>query len=398
MPPKRNERAASRQDSTNSEADTEHSEEHDQQDSKSSTSGERFKLEATLTSALTNMGSSSSATRVKGLNELATALAQVVDEEYLSQRITTLIEAVFKRCFAASAERVISCRILGLLCLQVGEAFAGSLHDVISRLRTVFLDDTLDADSRAACVDALALIVFLVGNEAEHQYSLLQDVNEVLGRAEAYGLTARVIRAWMLLLTRARTAVVRQHKRACSLFRFLLENSTNGVVLGACGEAVALVHELDGLPDTDAAPLQEIISLLAFENNHHKTKVDIKEQHQVFRAVCKALESDEFDGDTITFNHDLEEIEISSWAESVQIEAMKGFLLGGFDIHLSANMHMRAVFELGPPAMPNTNPKKLAASKASRAKEIASRTKARDQHRAQRRDQKSVHAAGGEDD
>lgn len=143
----------------------------------------------------------------------------------------------------------------------------------------------------------------------------------------------------------------------------------------------------NGYQEVEEEDDDELIDLLhdiATEYNRHKSKKERKQQRSIFRDIYDTVSDGEVPTEMLTVAH--EEIEFSSWAEIIRLNALRACLKGGILVHFRKNQLLREIFDLGaPPAAPTNKmssiEKRMFLSPNSHANRQRTNDRTNDRHR-----------------
>lgn len=233
------------------------------------------------------------------------------------------------------------------------------------RLKEIIVDRTVSAKVRGRCAEALAMIAFVAGNTISNIGSLMDTLYSVFsdsfhkgnGSAPQHGpdvasLHASALNAWTLLATiQPPNQSLTLAEKTVDRISELLDSSDLELRMTA-GEAIAVLHELAREGDEDFQPknaddLWDKLNVLAKDGQKFRGKKERKCQRATFRDVLKAVEDRDAPHVSVRFGG--ERLEIDSWSRKRQYDAFCSVLGPGLNVHLSENMLLRDVFELGAP-------------------------------------------------
>jgi hypothetical protein len=120
----------------------------------------------------------------------------------------------------------------------------------------------------------------------------------------------------------------------------------------AAGETIALLLEVAYNYDEEYEPegLDRLIGSLrqlATDSHKYRSKKDRKEQRSSFRDVLRGVEEGESPREQVKFGR--EALSLDSWGTKIQYDWLCKVLGTGVNLHLTVNMMVREIFELGDP-------------------------------------------------
>jgi hypothetical protein len=206
-------------------------------------------------------------------------------------------------------------------------------------------------------------------------------------------LHSAALEGWSLLLTlQSSGEVYRQADRMITLFRGVLGSSDVELRITA-GEAIALVLEFAYDYDEEFMPagmaeLVEAVRQLATDSNKSRSKKDRKEQRSSFRDILRGVE--EGDPPSVKVKFDKEVLYLDCWYKKLQYDWFCKVLGSGMNLHLSTNMMLREIFELGSPLLDYDESLGSKPTKSQRNAANQQAFKMRTQSRMKNRDKRSA--------
>ncbi|KAK3890580.1 hypothetical protein Pcinc_005461 [Petrolisthes cinctipes] len=171
------------------------------------------------------------------------------------------------------------------------------------------------------------------------------------------------------------------------------------------GQGVALLYQLVRQHDNEFSWQQEeclcqLLQELTTDSHKYRAKRDRKEQRAWFRDVVHTLQNDDDENHmkciekvTVGPEHDREKVLLDTWCLKTQYKALCNVLGEGLNTHLTYNVGVRDVFNLGPPPDPQDHTHSPALSrsqkKINKLKE-STVSKARQRTRKKNRDNKAT--------
>jgi len=345
------------------------------------------------------------ATRIKGLEALCSGLLKRYLPDFLDDRRATLadiIERSLKR--GKGAEVQAAARLSLLLAVQLPDA-----EDVYGELRgtmqQMITDNSQSASSRAAVASGLAGLCFIGGGELAEVVKLMTLLETIFiasaakkdgtapnVSAENVGLHTACLSAWALLSTLLPPS---QIFSLVNRYMILLEGmflSTDVDLRITAGEVMVLLLETAYDYDTEFEPvnfdeLVKTLKQMATDSSKAKSKKDRKEQRSTFRDVLRGVEEGE--GPSLSIKFGKESLHLDSWFRKCQYDWFCKMMGAGINYHLSVNVMLREIFELGAPLHCDAS----AAYKPSKTERNAANQQAfklRTQMRSKNRDKRSA--------
>jgi len=129
------------------------------------------------------------------------------------------------------------------------------------------------------------------------------------------------------------------------------------------------------------------IQSLSTDCHKYRSKKDRKEQKSSFRDILHTIEEGEEFYEKVKINS-AEKLEIDSWAQKKQYQAISRALASGTNMHLTENDLIRGVFNLGNPlpslSMLNANRPSKSQRQLANQQAFKVRSQARNKHRDKR--------------
>lgn len=337
------------------------------------------------------------------LAEVKKALCRRYMNDLILTRKETILDFVEKLLKKGQKEdRVLSSAISCALCIQLGE---GESLKVFTTLKPILIsminDESVSPSARASAASALGLSCFIGAEETEDTAECLAALKAVFSKKIPSDPTHHIafsnaLLAWGLLLTVASESVAQEQvEGVLAIICKILERGDLNLRIAA-GETVALVFEIAREMDYSLrnGPINNLYAMLrdlANESGRHKGKREKRQQRSSFRDILKSVEDGYSPDETIRFG--IEYIKMTSWTWLCRYNAFKEALGSGTNIHLESNMLLREIFGLGIPITRECKESK--SGKYERQWQNAVSTKARKQHRNQRRDNKHSAVSNG---
>lgn len=361
-------------------------------------------FEEKLRDAIEMATQKSAAGRVNALNGIASAFGKKLIPDFVDARrmtITDVVEKSLKK--GKGVEQVAAANLAVSLIIQL-RGDADDIYQELKPLMTVIMNDnSASLTARVACALALGNMCFLAAQAIAEVQAVMEGLEAVFvkaGEAQADLATAALF-AWSLLATVMPFSVVHDSLiKLCPVFSKLLESPDVELRIAA-GEAIAVLYEFvgedqdededDDEGDTDIEKvLDELvpkIQSLSTDSQKHRSKKDRKEQKSSFRDILHTIEEGEEYYEKVKINS-MEKLEIDSWAQKKQYQAVCKALASGTNMHLTENDLIRGVFNLGAPlpSLSIMKANKPSKSQRQQANQLAFkfRTQSRNKHRDKR--------------
>ncbi|XP_050099077.1 interferon-related developmental regulator 2 [Anopheles aquasalis] len=332
------------------------------------------KYEEKLLQAIENATDKSQQVRINALQLINETLVHHYIPEFIDDRKVTLMDIVEKSLRRGKGtEQAWAAKLIPLLIIQIETET--DINEFVSVLKPVLLSTLLDgaaaSEVRAKCCSALGLVSFVSADglgdilpimkvlQGIYSGGFLKGDDSAAGTsAEAGVLHSAALSAWALLLTLLGPAdlvamVQDKTNLAIPSVTHLLGmlQSAHLDVRMAAGETLALLLELGRHHDDefleDLLPeLIEATQKLATDSHKYRAKRDRKMQRATFRDVLHYLEEDISPEIVIKFGREM--LTLDTWAVHHQYTCLRSVLGFGINVHLSENVFIRDVFQLGP--------------------------------------------------
>lgn len=358
-------------------------------------------FEEKLRDAIEMATQKSAAGRVNALNGIATAFAKKFVPDFVENRrmtITDVVEKSLKK--GKGAEQVAAANLAVSLVIQL-RGDADEIYQELKPVMTVIINDnSASLTARVACAFALGNMCFLAAQAIAEVQAVMEGLEAVYvkaGEAQA-DLATAALSSWSLLATVMPYSVVHDSLvKLCPVFCKLLESPDVDLRITA-GEAIAVLYEFIGDDDEDddeedsdvEKVMDELvpkIQSLSTDSHKYRSKKDRKEQKSSFRDILHTIEEGEEYYEKVKINS-MEKLEIDSWAQKKQYQAVCKALASGTNMHLTENELIRGVFNLGAPlpSLSSLKANKPTKSQRQQANQLAFkfRTQSRNKHRDKR--------------
>lgn len=331
------------------------------------------KYEEKLLQAIENASDKSLQTRIGAFQTINEVLVHHYIPDFVDDRKVTLMDAVEKSLRRGKgAEQSWAARIIPLLVIQI-EALE-DIGTLVTVLKPVLLATAQDGaaayDARAKCCAALGLLCFVGVDDLGEVLPLMKTLQGIFAgsylkgdnspssaNAEAGALHSAALSAWALLLTLLPPSdVVALATGGAGGIVPSIDNlvgmlqSPHLDVRMVAGETIALLFEIGRQHDDEflEEQLSEVIEAtqkLATDAHKYRAKRDRKVQRATFRDVLHYLEEDVSPEISIKFGREL--LLLNSWAIHHQYTCLRNALGFGMNVHLSENLFVREVLQLG---------------------------------------------------
>jgi len=363
--------------------------------------GEQF--EGKMKDAMELATEKSTATRIKGLDLLCNGLLKRYVPDFLEGRQATITDIVEKSLKKGKGGEITAASKLALL-LGVQLIDASEVYQELkSLLLQMLTDKTQSSSARSSVALCVSGLCFIAGGDLAEVLRVM-NILELIFIASAPNQNGTVVKitpelsavhasclsGWGLLSTLLLPAQIYESiNRQLIVLRGLLSSSDVELRITA-GETMALLlesayeHDEDYVPDNFTDLLSEL-KQLATDCSKSKSKKDRKEQRSSFRDVLRAVEEAERPSETIKFGK--ETLRIDSWFAKTQYDWFCKIMGTGINTHLSTNMMLREIFELGPTInLLEVDAHKLTKLQRNAANQQAfkARTQSRNKHRDKR--------------
>lgn len=349
--------------------------------------------------------------RVVALQNLQRAMQKKFVADFLYDRKDTVTENVM-RCLKKGKgnEQVVAAACLSLLTLQLGPEAENVFSTSQPYLTTLLADNSTSVAARGACATSLATMCFVCCDDYEMIRSIAKSLENIFSGGYGKGenspsvspdqswLMSQALSAWCLLLTITTGYDVDKYiENHLGPLQDLLRSSDVELRMTA-GEAVALLYELARDSDEDFEDVENEVALcdllkqLATDSVKHRAKKDRRQQRSCFRDVQRYVVDGESPCESVKVGKE-NLLELCSWSQKKQYDALCAVLMTGMSAHLKANPLVRDIFDLGAPGLDEYSHTK-ALSKAQRTFINAAAFKRRTKARAKHRDKRTVSLNG----
>eukprot|EP00735_Rhodelphis_limneticus_P007142 TRINITY_DN19643_c0_g1::TRINITY_DN19643_c0_g1_i1::g.3247::m.3247 TRINITY_DN19643_c0_g1::TRINITY_DN19643_c0_g1_i1::g.3247 ORF type:complete len:456 (-),score=134.73,sp/P19182/IFRD1_MOUSE/27.92/3e-30,IFRD/PF05004.8/2.2e-40,IFRD_C/PF04836.7/6.3e+02,IFRD_C/PF04836.7/6.7e-06,HEAT/PF02985.17/1.1e+02,HEAT/PF02985.17/33,HEAT/PF02985.17/35 TRINITY_DN19643_c0_g1_i1:235-1401(-) len=306
-------------------------------------------------------------TRIAALNTLCSIMSQHYAAMGLENQVESLAAGLRNSLRKGTPkESALALNAFTLLIINRTEEGESLLDEHAEQFRTL-IRDAKTPDVRAASTAALAMTVFLIDLDLKHTAEALQLFEELLQRKGGQDEEIMaLISAWGFLATCYPKAyqAKQDYDRLMKLHHRYLQHDNVDVRMSA-GENIAFLyeaklaklnaakdknHESDETPEDPLDPaIRELIHTLATDSNKHRARKERSRQRSLFRDIRDTLDGQAFEPEEIKIG--TEKVMFASWAETMQLDALRGALGKGFHIHVAENYTVRDLFGLGEPRL-----------------------------------------------
>jgi hypothetical protein len=291
---------------------------------------------------------------------------------------------IFKACLfglrvGQPAEQYAACRVLEAASVIMGSDQDQWCEQLDRPLRRVVMTTSKAVPVRMAALRAMAMTVFISSSDVavtEAVLDLCQEVAAPQYRNEdtPVALRGTGLDCWALLATtlvdfRLAGQDDIQMGRGLEILGLLKDclETTSVDLRSAAGECVSLIHETrlnmgiaaDEGENTTARrfrrgswdgsewevlmdEVKQRIAELSVESGYHLSKKAKKQQRATFREFMGTIVEDEAPEEIITFRNG--NLTLTNWREIIQLNFVRHCLQGGFQIQLSTNETLQAIF------------------------------------------------------
>jgi len=398
-----------------------------EEDSDELTQDEIF--EEKLRDAIELSSQKSAAGRVNSINAICSAFSKKFVPEFVENRRMTLIDIVERSLKKGKAsEQVAAAGLAVALCIQL-RGVADELYRDVKPILAVIMNDKSSAGAaRVGCAYALGNICFLAAQAILEVQSVMEMLENIFrnckeGSPDLAPLATAALASWTLLSTvMPYSSVQNLLVKLCPVFSRLLDSPDVDLRI-ATGEAIAVLYEFvaEDLDETDteegemssAAEDEEVetrnggsseelsgvekavaelvpkLQSLSTDSHKYRSKKDRKEQKSSFRDILRTVDEGDDYYESVNINT-REKLEIESWAQKKQYQAICKALASGTNMHLTENDLIRGVFNMGAPIPSLSTMKSHKPSKSERQFANQQAFKIRSQARGKHRDKRSA--------
>jgi len=308
--------------------------------------------------------------RTKAIDAVCHAFLKRYMPDFVDNRRVTVCDVVERSLKKGKGGELSSAAKLAvLLCLQLDDA-----EQVFKDLKSIMVhmaqDGSVAPTSRAAVVRSLAGLCFLGGGEMAEVVKMMNILEGIFSASflrgdgsvpnhsvELLALHTAALDSWALLVTLLSNGdayrMVDSHLRN-------LEGMFSSVDVDlriSAGETSALLLEAAYNYDEEYQPegldgLIGSLRQLATDSAKYRSKKDRKEQRSSFRDILRTVEEGESPREQVKFGR--ETLTLDSWVAKIQYDWLCKVLGTGLNLHLTENIMVREIFELGNP-LPSIN-------------------------------------------
>eukprot|EP00742_Colponemidia_sp_Colp-10_P001518 GILJ01001629.1.p1 GENE.GILJ01001629.1~~GILJ01001629.1.p1 ORF type:complete len:401 (-),score=81.32 GILJ01001629.1:240-1442(-) len=325
--------------------------------------------------------------REHALKDLIAAMRMSLQGPLINSKLETLITSLMNSIKKGQAyEAGMACQALSLVFITLG-AESEAVYAMVEPQLAILAKDHRVPATRAAIIKALSMVC-LIGCPEDEKAAEIISLFESFFEDTPSDVTVSALNGWGLLSTLKPVSDLAFGVAYSMLptFKTLLENE-DADVRAAAGENVALLYDASWQEESadEAEDLAEILNHLqelAADNSRYMARRDRKEQRLTFREFQRTVESGEVPEIVIKIGS--EQLELNSWSQIKQYEALTDILESGMPFHLAQNLLLRDMFDLGE-VQSGPIEKMTTAQKKAFLSESAEVAKARDLHRTKNR-------------
>lgn len=313
--------------------------------------------------------------RTNALIALTTALQKRVLSHFLLDHYQTLCDLIERSLRKGRApEQVAAARLASLLILSLSQMVeAEQVYKTLKPVLTVVLTDPSGPHAgRQEVAYTLAMATFLVCDDLAEVTSAMNTLHGVFAASLPKGNgelpnhppsltslhTAALNGFCLLLCLLPPSSVYTMANKLVREFYDLLGCSDVDLRIQA-GEAVALLYEATRLHDADymwnrEGELCAALKELATDSHKFRAKKDRKQQRASFRDVVRTVEEGELPCETVSVGpqNQRQELLLDTWSLKWQYSSLCHALNLGLSVHITYNIGVRDMFNLGPPPIP----------------------------------------------
>lgn len=340
---------------------------------------------------LEQMQSSKSApVRLQHYETLIRALTSRFAFEYLhhcqEDVANILLKSLQVRSLSSSnfLEASLAARVASIFFTTLGEneASVSLLEAIFSPLQEIFADENNVGESvRCQCLTALVIgclavdadleevisplmesllkVAFTVDNSSrQHNQSPAHRLPQKDAKEYLLGnLRAHCLKMYSLLVSLQSSKYALEALQA-NIVQFISCLDDDGLVgVGdddgrvsiAAGECIALLTEKCRQGDEEVDEMHllcERLHSLISQNRHHQTKETLRRLRQNYRQILNTLQCGDFADETIKFGREV--LQIDTWMFRVYYDTFSSVLGTSTNFHLTQNVWLRELFDLGP--------------------------------------------------
>ncbi|XP_002976228.2 interferon-related developmental regulator 2 [Selaginella moellendorffii] len=316
-----------------------------------------------------------SSTREAGLKGIIDALVARVMTHFVEDKYEMLTHQILSSIRqSSSTEAVLAGRALAMVSITAG---AGKVAEHVFEASFPHLSKISklgrDSAARVSAIEALGMLAFVGGVDLEEASAMEVLWQIVIHKGSAHAdqtlgtskptppVKAAAITAWSLLLSTlsSKRVTALQLPSVLGALSCLLEDPDVGV-RKAAGEAIALLCEVGGIQlleeqalgegEATAMELQVVDrmkALAASSSRKGQTKKERSEQRSSFRDMVATLQGGACHETCLKLKHG-DSLKISTWSQTVQLNAFRRLLGEGFQRHLQENDLLHQVFNFAP--------------------------------------------------
>lgn len=344
-------------------------------------------FEEKLRDAIDMASQKSSQGRTKALENVCRGLQKRMAADFVDDRRVTLTDVIEKSLKRGKDQEQLAAAKLAMLVSLQGSDSEEVFRDLQTTLTSQMLDPSSTPKSRGGMASALGVLTFLGCEWPEFGETLeaLEKVfvtscnpnNAVKLSPETTAMHTEALSVWTLLRSVMPSSKASFYLEGQWITKWaaLLESPDVDLRIAA-GEAVVVLFEqaCEAYDDNGeeaynlVAELLPQLKELSTDSHKYRSKKDRKEQKSSFRDILKTIDDDENYYEKIKINT-RERLEIDSWAQKRQYDALCKVLGSGMNLYLTENSLVRDIFGLGMP-LPVANADAINASRPSKLERV----------------------------
>ncbi|KAH7693409.1 interferon-related developmental regulator 2-like protein [Aphelenchoides avenae] len=309
----------------------------------------------------------------------------------------SLCELIEKNLKRTHDEVVRSCAIAALLSIQMGMDIEEEVIGSLSIMRQIVSDASVPENVRSLCAQAIGICCYFSVEQVVTQQECLLTLRQVWWQMKpttaSPGLFSSAIFSWVLLLERVHPQVILKtiEETQPKLCTFLTATTVD--VRISAGEALAVLFEI-AVNDIDQEfrfanheYLKDVLGELAIDSAKYHAKRDKKVQKFSFRQINDAIFNNSPPQSRVRFNKH-ETLQVEGCHSKLLYDSLCQLLKGDVNLHLTNNVVLRELFDLGPVLVVDEEKALSKAEKVERMNALNADSKARNIHRGKQRDKK----------
>uniref|UniRef100_A0A914KUH9 Interferon-related developmental regulator N-terminal domain-containing protein n=1 Tax=Meloidogyne incognita TaxID=6306 RepID=A0A914KUH9_MELIC len=297
-------------------------------------------------------------TRLRAIDSLLLVLNKNCIPESVEKWRGTLAEIILVNLKRTSEEATRVCSLAALLSLHLGVGIEEDICEIVNLMRQICSDVSASEVVRSSCAQAIGLCVYLSVESHNDRLESMQTLKSIWSAMKPAGvggtsLFSSALASWSLLLERfdsvfISTQIGEMQPRICSF----LESTTVEARISA-GEALMILHEIgvenidDEFQFSNQNYLKQILGNLAADSSKNRAKRDKKLQKLTFRHINDVICNEKLEQLSIRFNK-RETLDIQKCHQKLLYDLLCQLLKSDLNGHLTKNLVLRELFDLGP--------------------------------------------------